>query len=440
LTLQQINLWIFLMGNKIAVSIENLSKSFLVRHNFESPERYFSLRDELVKKVKRLHQVGFELANRKKFTIKNEVEEFWALKDITLQIQEGERIGIVGGNGAGKSTLLKILSRITQPTSGKVRLSGRVASLLEVGTGFNPELTGRENVFLNGAILGMKEKEIRKKFDEIISFSGVEKFIDTPVKRYSSGMYVRLAFAVAAHLESEILILDEVLAVGDIKFRSKCLGKMREIGSSGRTIIFVSHDTSAVRGLCDRVALLEGGQLLAVGSADEVTRRYELASLDINDDSSSVAERKIKKKGYYLAKVELINASTGVSSASFEAGDTIELNLWSNGPADQDGYTIEFYILNERGDRISFGAANPIRETFFNADETHYKCKIGPLPLTSGKYTMEFSVRVWGWERWDLWENAIQFWVTRCDLFDTGYDAPSAGCGDFILPQEWFAG
>jgi lipopolysaccharide transport system ATP-binding protein len=200
--------------------------------------------------------------------------DFWALRDVSFDVQPGEVIGVIGRNGAGKSTLLKILSRITEPTSGEARIRGRVASLLEVGTGFHPELTGRENIFLNGAILGMSKQEIRNKFDEIVAFAEIEKFIDTPVKRYSSGMYVRLAFAVAAHLEPEILIVDEVLAVGDFEFQRKCLGKMKEVGNSGRTILFVSHNLGAVQALCQRGIWLKSGCVAGDGTAEDVCRQY----------------------------------------------------------------------------------------------------------------------------------------------------------------------
>ena len=201
-------------------------------------------------------------------------DEFWALRDVSFDVQPGEVIGVIGRNGAGKSTLLKILSRITEPTSGEARIRGRVASLLEVGTGFHPELTGRENVFLNGAILGMSKQEIRNKFDEIVAFAEIEKFIDTPVKRYSSGMYVRLAFAVAAHLEPEILIVDEVLAVGDASFQKKCLGKMKEVsGQDGRTVLFVSHNMTAVQSLCSRGVLMKNGQTAFIGDTEECVRQ-----------------------------------------------------------------------------------------------------------------------------------------------------------------------
>ncbi len=223
---------------------------------------YLSLRDSITEMFR------FGKQSKKKG------EEFWALKDINLTINRGERVGIIGRNGAGKSTFLKILSQINPPTTGSVTLNGRVASLLEVGTGFHPELTGRENIFLNGAILGMTQSEIRRKFDEIVAFAEIEQFLDTPVKRYSSGMYVRLAFAVAAHLEPEILLVDEVLAVGDVEFQKKCLGKMEEVGKSGRTIIFVSHNMGAIEQLCDQVIFLEKGRVKKMGNTSEVIATY----------------------------------------------------------------------------------------------------------------------------------------------------------------------
>ena len=201
-------------------------------------------------------------------------EQFWALDDVSFQVKQGEVLGIIGRNGAGKSTLLKILSQVTSPTSGQIKIKGRIASLLEVGTGFHPELTGRENVFLNGAILGMTKAEIRRKFDEILAFSGIEEFIDTPVKRYSSGMYVRLAFAVAAHLEPEILIVDEVLAVGDAEFQKKCMGKMGDVASKGRTILFVSHNMAAVSKLCGQSVLMDSGRVRLTGPTNEILQHY----------------------------------------------------------------------------------------------------------------------------------------------------------------------
>src|SRR3546814_783958 len=262
----------------IAIKVENLGKSYRVGHRTAARARYSTLREVVAQSAKNwVRQAGDLMAGRA-IIHGDEIEEFWALKDVDLEVRQGERIGIIGHNGAGKSTLLKILSRITEPSTGRVTLNGRVASLLEVGTGFHPELTGRENIFLNGTILGMKRQEILRKFDEIVDFSQVEKFLDTPVKRYSSGMYVRLAFAVAAHLEPDILVVDEVLAVGDASFQRKCLSKMDDVSKNGRTILFVSHKMDALRRLCERAILLERGRVIEQGSTEQVVAKYLVAS------------------------------------------------------------------------------------------------------------------------------------------------------------------
>jgi len=253
------------------IQVKDLSKSFIISH--EGQERYTTLRDVVANKAKKIFSFSRPSNAHKKST--STKEEFWALKDVSFEIEKGDRVGIIGRNGAGKSTLLKILSRITEPTSGEIRIKGRVASLLEVGTGFHPELTGRENIFLNGAILGMSRAEIRKKFDEIVAFAEVEKFLDTPVKRYSSGMYVRLAFAVAAHLEPEILVVDEVLAVGDAQFQKKCLGKMEDVSKNeGRTVLFVSHNMATISDLCNKGIFLSAGKLDYYGTIEKTIGQY----------------------------------------------------------------------------------------------------------------------------------------------------------------------
>ena len=250
------------------IRVENLGKKYIIGH--QKQEKYTALRDVIANQVKSLGN----LIQNPKSKIQNSTEEFWALKDVSFEIKQGDRVGIIGRNGAGKSTLLKVLSRITEPTTGRISIKGRVASLLEVGTGFHPELTGRENIYLNGAILGMGKEEIKRKFDEIVAFAEVEKFLDTPVKRYSSGMYVRLAFAVAAHLEPEILIVDEVLAVGDAAFQKKCLGKMEDVAKEGRTVLFVSHNMAAIRALCKSGILLNKGGLLKNSFIEDVIKAY----------------------------------------------------------------------------------------------------------------------------------------------------------------------
>jgi lipopolysaccharide transport system ATP-binding protein len=250
------------------ITVENLGKYYKLGR---SPEKYQSLRDTLARQVRHMRR---GLTRRRRRVSPAMDDGFWALNDINFAIQQGDRVGIIGRNGAGKSTLLKILSRITEPTTGEIRIRGRVASLLEVGTGFHPELTGRENIYLNGAVLGMSKAEICRKFDEIVDFAEVDRFLDTPVKRYSSGMYVRLAFSVAAHLEPEILVIDEVLAVGDAKFQQKCLGKMQSVSSEGRTVLFVSHNMSAVANLCNRGIVLDRGQLRANTDSLEALNLY----------------------------------------------------------------------------------------------------------------------------------------------------------------------
>ena len=250
---------------------------------------------------------------------------FWALKDVSFEVHRGEVVGIIGRNGAGKSTLLKILSRITEPTEGQVEIVGRVGSLLEVGTGFHPELTGRENIYLNGAILGMTRGEIRRKFDEIVAFAEVEKFLDTPVKHYSSGMYMRLAFAVAAHLEPEILVVDEVLAVGDAAFQKKCLGKMDDVAASGRTVLFVSHNIGAVRALCKRVVWLETGRVKMIGDAEEVTLRYLSGGAAAGGEIT--AQQHMRGSGHVRIVRAAVTTVNGSPKDSFLIGEPVRLKL-----------------------------------------------------------------------------------------------------------------
>ena len=271
-------------------------------------------------------------------------ESFWALRDVSFEVREGESMGIIGRNGAGKSTMLKILSQITYPTVGEVVLRGRVGSLLEVGTGFHPELTGRENVFLNGAILGMTRKEIRGKFDEIVRFAEVERFLDTPVKRYSSGMYLRLAFAVAAHLESEILIADEVLAVGDQQFQAKCLGKMKEVYREGRTVIFVSHNMHAVRSLCESAVLLKNGGVAAVGTANDVIDEYARSLESTNNDFP------VEAKELTIDTVDVIQ--NAVDTTLIDGARPFDIIVRFRLPRDMENLRMGAYINNALGDEL----------------------------------------------------------------------------------------
>ena len=269
----------------IVIKAEHLSKTYTIGHQAENG-RYVALRDVLMQNARHLWHKTKDVVQGKPIILGDTLEEVCALKDVSFHIQRGEAMGIIGRNGAGKSTLLKVLSRITDPSAGRVTIKGRVASLLEVGTGFHPELTGRENIYLNGAILGMTRVEIKRKFDEIVAFAEVERFLDTPVKRYSSGMYVRLAFAVAAHLEPDILVVDEVLAVGDMEFRRKCLGKVQDVSHIGRTVLFVSHDMGNISTLCPRTIWLDSGSIRALGSTKDVVSQYVSAGADLRGEIS----------------------------------------------------------------------------------------------------------------------------------------------------------
>ncbi len=261
------------MADDVVIRAQGLGKKYVIEHAAER-ERYLALRDVIARNARNLQRSAVDLVRGRPMVAGDAVEEFWALRNVGFEVRRGEVVGVIGRNGAGKSTLLKVLSRITEPTEGRVEIKGRVASLLEVGTGFHPELSGRENIYLNGAILGMSRAEIRRKFAEIVAFAEVETFLDTPVKRYSSGMYVRLAFAVAAHLEPEILIVDEVLAVGDAEFQKKSLGKMEEVAGRGRTVLFVSHNMASIRALASKALLLEHGSLCRSGPVAEVISAY----------------------------------------------------------------------------------------------------------------------------------------------------------------------
>jgi lipopolysaccharide transport system ATP-binding protein len=301
------------------ISVQNLSKRYIIGH--QKQERYTTLRDVLANGAKRFVSNILHPAKPENDPTH---EEFWALKDINFDIRQGERVGIIGRNGAGKSTLLKVLSRITEPTTGKVKIKGRVASLLEVGTGFHPELTGRENIYLNGAILGMSKVEIRKKFDEIVAFAEIEKFLDTPVKRYSSGMYVRLAFAVAAHLEPEILIVDEVLAVGDAQFQKKCLGKIEEVGSEGRTVLFVSHNMGVISQLCTTCVWLDKGEIRDIGQTAPIVNAYMLNGVSELGGEMIFADD--AGKSTQLKKISLLDKEGDVAR-KFDCDSSITVEL-----------------------------------------------------------------------------------------------------------------
>lgn len=361
------------------IEVKGLSKKYILSH--ESQEKYKAMRDVIANKVR-------SLVNRQQNLKALTQEEFWALKDVEFNIKQGDRVGIIGRNGAGKSTLLKILSRITEPTSGSIKIKGRVASLLEVGTGFHPELTGRENIFLNGAILGMSRTEIRKKFDEIVDFAEVERFLDTPVKRYSSGMYVRLAFAIAAHLEPEILIVDEVLAVGDSNFQKKCLGKMEDVSKGeGRTILFVSHNLNALKILCNAGVLLEQGQLGLLGDINGVINCYL-------DNYSVVKTNELIYKDEHCSTSIQINTDNLVSF-----GESLEIVVEINSLRESHDEIFAIGIDHAEGVRIMSLDSNKF-EVFKGYNKLIFKFNY--LTLNPGVY----NILVLGRDE----NNTINFW------------------------------
>lgn len=329
-------------------------------------------------------------------TKKGDSEYVWALKDINFEVKRGEVLGIIGKNGAGKSTLLKILSQVTAPTKGQVKIKGRIASLLEVGTGFHPELTGRENIFLNGAILGMTKAEICRKFDEIVDFSGVERYIDTPVKRYSSGMYVRLAFAVAAHLDPEILIVDEVLAVGDVEFQKKCLGKMKDVSGEGRTVLFVTHNMSVIRLLCRRCIYLKNGQIFFQGATDEVVGKYliennfnKIDGIEINIPENlslyHTGEAKFKK-------CFIIN-SKGKVTNQIEFLENFKVNLELYSTKDLENVNLSVFVVNQFGERICMSVADErYKPVSIKSGLSQVVIDFFEMNLMPGNYSLSFAI------------------------------------------------
>lgn len=370
------------------IGVEGLSKKYTLAH--QQKEAYSTLRDALISGAKSFNPKFWKSSANRNYSSK--YEEFWALKDISFEIKQGDRVGIIGRNGAGKSTLLKILSRITEPTKGRITINGGVASLLEVGTGFHPELTGRENISLNGAILGMSKFEINKKFDEIVDFAEVEKFLDTPVKRYSSGMYVRLAFAVAANLEPEILIVDEVLAVGDSAFQKKCLGKMEDVATKeGRTILFVSHSMQAIAQLTNRCILLSKGNVQFDGATSKAVHLY-LAAPTSDAEQPASYQAPLNKIGNYVAWAK-VHTSEGEGIHGWGKPITFEFALNVEKP--HESLSFSFQIVNALQQPIAifwFFSDAPFR----HKPGTHiFRCEISKLRLYMGSYTLKtwFSER-----------------------------------------------
>jgi lipopolysaccharide transport system ATP-binding protein len=418
-----------------AVRIEGLGKRYRLESGGEAGFRYRSLREEVVRWARApLRLLRGARGPRR--------EDFWALRDVSFDLQAGEVLGIVGRNGAGKSTLLKILSRITKPTAGQVELRGRVGSLLEVGTGFHPELTGRENVFLNGSLLGMGRREIARKFDEIAAFAEVAKFLDTPVKRYSSGMYVRLAFAVAAHLEPEILIVDEVLAVGDAEFQKKCLNKMGDVAHQGRTILFVSHNMGAVQNLCRRAILLEHGQLRMLGTAREVVARY----LEATDTAAAtpLGERRDRcGEGRFRFEEVVLLDGEGRPRAYAVTGEDLYLKLRLRVPTDgplPSPLEIGVAIREPQGLRITEVATHFTGESpTTGAAAREMVCFVPRLSLLPASYRLDLWCGVMG-ETEDYLLDAAVLRVEPGNYFRNARDArvPETDKNGYcMIPQHW---
>lgn len=378
----------------VAIRVENLSKKFYLGERIGLRTFREALQDALARPLRRIirGEKNAQAAEEKVDTDR----EIWALKGVSFEVKHGEVLGVIGPNGAGKSTLLKILSRITEPTGGYAEIRGRVGSLLEVGTGFHPELTGRENVFLNGAILGMSKAEIRRKFDDIVAFAGVEKFIDTPVKRYSSGMQVRLAFAVAAHLDPEILIIDEVLAVGDAEFQKRCLGKMNEVSRSGRTVLFVSHNMAAVQDLCTSALLLSSGNLVRSGPTLEIVGAYIRTDMALNiNDLSLHPRRSIFVKPVFVSLQILDNAGREAGSLSCGSEITFAISLQSDDTLHE--LSIGIHIYNSLGIRVmTCHSAYQSRSKFTLVGRKAIWCRIPSLRLMPGRYYITLGAAAGG--------------------------------------------
>jgi len=411
------------------ISVENLGKRYRLHHQQDDGLRH------VVERAVRspLTLFGSLLAKR------TNSEDFWALRDVSFSVARGEAVGIIGRNGAGKSTLLKLLSRITEPTTGSIRYRGRVASLLEVGTGFHPDLTGRENIFLNAAILGMRRADILRRFDEIVAFSEIDRFLDIPVKRYSSGMYVRLAFGVAAHLEPDILLVDEVLAVGDAAFQQKCLGKMGSVVNEGRTVIFVSHNMAAVRALCTRGLLIEGGRIVRSGSPLSVVEGY--LSTVRSDALTPVAQRKDRKGNGRMrfTHVEVRNAR-GEPVTNVSSGDDIAISLdyeIRDGVALNDA-VVQIKFLGELGQPIFVCLSRASVQDPMRLNQTgRLVCHIPRLPLLQGLYPFSIWCTA-GNVLEDLVPQAGNLSVIEGDYFGTGRLPPKEN-GDVLLNHRWSA-
>ena len=414
------------------VEIRNVSKEYRLGRAFQRTE---NLREFLSRKLRSPFGAGADSAKAAKDA------RFWALRDVSFDVAEGDTVGLIGRNGAGKSTLLKVISRITDPTEGFVKLRGRMASLLEVGTGFHPELTGRENIFLNGAILGMRKSEIVSKFDEIVAFAEVEKFLDTPVKHYSSGMYVRLAFAVAAHLNPEILIVDEVLAVGDVAFQKKCLGKMNEVSRGGRTVIFVSHNMAAIENLCKRGIVLERGQVVFEGTSKDAIHRYLNNLAGAQDalghviDLSGCTDRR-SLTGKLLKRMEFYTDGDRPMVEGLQIGARLKVRVHFELPSPTNSFNIGLGFNNIFGQRIftAHSQFEPNRSNREHVGPQVFVCDIPSLTFMPGDYMLRLWLDIGNTEA-DLINDAARISVIESDYYGTGKVPWN---GTFVLKHNWY--
>lgn len=420
----------------VVIKSENLGKKYTIGHQAEKG-RYVALRDVLVHNAKSLWNKTTDLVLGKPIIQGDILEEVWALRDVNFEIKRGEAVGIIGRNGAGKSTLLKILSRITEPTAGRVTIKGRVASLLEVGTGFHPELTGRENIYLNGTILGMSRAEIKKKFDEIVAFAEIEKYLDTPVKRYSSGMYVRLAFAVAAHLESEILVVDEVLAVGDAQFQKKCLGKMDDVATKGRTVLFVSHNMAAINQLCNRGFELYQGTLNFQGDIESTISHYLQTEQILWSDNLKDRQDRKGSKWLKFTKAVICN-SQGIILNRVISGQDIFIKFYyeSDRQVSKANVLIAFNIRNHQGTLLTnLNTADSGQSMLDIYANGYFECNWPMFNLRSGRYYCSLFCSVKG-EIVDWIQNAFVIDVEDGDYHKTG-QLISRNQGDILVSHSW---
>ena len=412
--------------SETAIVIENLGKRYVIGKHKEGVDGMRHVLEGVIRSP------STWLKSRREAKLRQ--VDFWALRNVSLSINQGEVVGIIGRNGAGKSTLLKLLSRITVPTEGRFRINGRTSSLLEVGTGFHQELTGRENIFLNGAILGMAHAEIARKFDQIVEFSEIEDFLDTPVKRYSSGMYIRLAFAVAAHLEPEVLIVDEVLAVGDAAFQKKCLGKMENLAQSGRTVLFVSHNMDAVRTLCNRAILFEGGKIRADGDVENVVEDYFARF-----STGSVPQLR-GAHGLTIEKVALKNEA-GQETREFCPGEDLTVEITFDA---QECLEKPYFILAVRGKKGNCFTANMLLDGHRPRaldGKGLISCRFKSIPLLPQRYTVQLAIRASNGKDVLLDYEEIGSFIVKADLVEYGFKGEfrmrASEATSVVVPYEW---